>query len=88
MSAEIFEEYREVLIRLSRKYPAVQVGPIIDLLAVEIPMVKPAKLNSVICVDPDDDKFIACAVSAKAKRRVGAGHPLTQPTALTDESMS
>jgi len=67
MSTEVFDEYREVLIRLSRKYPTVQVGPLIDLIAVEIPLIRPLNLKKKICDDPDDDKFFACAAAAKAK---------------------
>lgn len=67
MTADIFDEYREVLIRLSRKYSSVEVGALIDLIAVEIPIVKPRKLRKKVCNDVDDDKFFACALAAGIK---------------------
>ena len=67
MTAEIFDEYREVLIRLSGEYPSIEVGALIDLIAVEIPIVKPRKLRRKVCDDVDDDKFFACALAAGIK---------------------
>ena len=66
-SSEMFYEYAEVIRRLGKKYPAIETSDIIDLLAVELEMVKSKKLRESICQDPDDDKFIACALSAKVK---------------------
>ena len=80
MTAEIFDEYREVLNRLSRRYSTVDVGPLIDLIAVEIPMVKAARLRRQICNDPDDDKFIACAIAAKTKLIISGDQDLLRVT--------
>lgn len=66
-SSEIFYEYAEVIRRLGKRYPAIETSDIIDLLAVELEMVKAKKLRESICRDPDDDKFIACALSAKVE---------------------
>lgn len=66
-SSEIFYEYAEVIRRLGKKYPAIDTSDIIDLLAVELEMVKSRKLRESVCRDPDDDKFIACALSAKVE---------------------
>lgn len=51
--------------RLGVKHPGIETSDIIDLLAVELEMVQSKKLREPICRDPDDDKFIACARSAK-----------------------
>ena len=66
-SSEIFHEYAEVIRRLGRKYPALETATIIDLLAVELEMVRTKKISPPICRDPDDDKFIACALSGKVE---------------------
>ena len=66
-SSEIFHEYAEVIRRLGRKYPALETANLIDLLAVELEMVRTKKINPPICRDPDDDKFIACAISGKVE---------------------
>ena len=63
-SKEIVDEYEEIILRLQQKYPAITTKiPFHDLLAkLEI-----IRVSSDIHVsrDPDDDKFISCAVDGK-----------------------
>ena len=63
-SKEIVDEYEEIVLRLKRKYPAVSTMiPFKDILSrFEI-----IRVSSDIHVsrDPDDDKFISCAVDGK-----------------------
>ena len=66
-SSDIFNEYAEVIRRLGRKYPTLETTSIIDLLAVELEIIRTKKIKSPICRDPDDDKFIACAISGKVE---------------------
>jgi putative PIN family toxin of toxin-antitoxin system len=66
-SSEIFHEYAEIIRRLGKKFPGIEITDIIDLLAVELELVRVRKLKESICRDPDDDKFIACALTAKVK---------------------
>jgi uncharacterized protein len=63
-SSEIFHEYTEIIRRLGNKFPSIEIADIIDLLAVELELVRARKLKESICRDPDDDKFIACALTA------------------------
>lgn len=68
VSLAIIEEYRRITQELRRKYPALPViDGIIDQIAFnsEIFSVEPPK--GPICRDPDDDKFLICALAAKAK---------------------
>lgn len=67
LSAEIFEEYKQVANILLRKYPAIDLNYIIDLIARNATFYTPIILPSPISRDPDDDKFVACALAANAK---------------------
>lgn len=63
-SKEIVDEYEEIILRLKQKYPAISTRiPLQDLLSkFEI-----IRVSSDIHVsrDPDDDKFISCAIDGK-----------------------
>lgn len=63
-SKEIVDEYEEIVLRLIQKYPSIRTKiPIHDLVAkFEI-----IRVTSDIHVsrDPDDDKFLSCAVDGK-----------------------
>lgn len=63
-SKDIVDEYEEIVLRLKQKYPAFKTKiPLQDLLArFEI-----IRVSSEVHVsrDPDDDKFLSCAVDGK-----------------------
>jgi putative PIN family toxin of toxin-antitoxin system len=67
MSGEIFEEYQRVGRLLSLDFPGVDLGPFLELLAINSEFVIPEKLKNPVCEDPDDDKFLACAIAGKSK---------------------
>lgn len=67
VSPEILDEYQRVGEILAKQFPKVGLGPIIDLLAVEADLVSPPPLPQPICADPDDDKFLACALASKTQ---------------------
>ena len=63
-SKEIVDEYEEIVLRLNQKYPSISTKiPLHDLLA----KCDIIRVTSDIHVsrDPDDDKFISCAVDGK-----------------------
>lgn len=63
-SKEIVDEYEEIIFRLQKKYPAINTRiPFQELLA----RFDIIRVSSDIHVsrDPDDDKFISCAVDGK-----------------------
>ena len=57
ISDEIFVEYQRVGELLSNDYPKVDLGPFLELLAINTELVMPKKLQNPVCEDPDDDKF-------------------------------
>lgn len=67
LSIEIFEEYQRVAEVLHKQFPAVDLSGILDLVLVEAEMCQVEPLSEAVCVDPDDDKFTACALSSGSK---------------------
>lgn len=64
ISPEILEEYRRVVEELSSKYPSVEAGRIVDLILLRSQLCMSKPLVAQVCTDPDDDKFLACALAA------------------------
>jgi putative PIN family toxin of toxin-antitoxin system len=67
ISQEILDEYRRVGRILSIQFPAIDLWPIIELVTVEAEIYPSHTLPETICDDPDDDKFIACAIAGNCK---------------------
>ena len=63
-SREIFEEYQRVGDRLSERYEGVDLAPFLELLVVEGDLVEAISLEQPVSKDPDDDKFLACALAS------------------------
>ena len=63
ISEEIIEEYRRVGESLSKQFPGIEFAPALQLLAVHAEFVQAKKLAAQVCEDPDDDKFLECAIS-------------------------
>jgi len=66
LSHEIIEEYVRVGRELSDRYPHVDLEPALHLLAVSTTLVDSSDLPEPVSRDPDDDKFLACALAAGA----------------------
>ena len=66
VSAEIIEEYVRLGECLSARFPGVDIGPALGLVAAFATSVSAAPLTEPVCADTDDDKFFACAVAAGA----------------------
>ena len=66
-SKEILAEYQRVGEELSSKYSEIDMTPIIDMLTIYGEVVETKDLSASVCEDPDDDKFIECAISSKCK---------------------
>lgn len=65
VSPEIIDEYKRVSIRLTEKYPEVKIEALLMAALKSAEVVSAKALPSQICTDRDDDKFIACALSAE-----------------------
>jgi uncharacterized protein len=67
ISPDILDEYQRVGEDLARQFSAIDLRPMIDLVTVNARMVPDEKFSAPVCDDPDDDKFIACALTGKSK---------------------
>lgn len=67
ISPEILEEYQRVGTALAEQFPAIDLGQILELVTIKAEMVQAQSLQEQVCVDPDDDKFLACALAANSK---------------------
>jgi len=78
ISEEILDEYRRVGKNLSSQFPAIDLWPIIELVTVEAEIYPSPTLPEPVCDDPDDDKFLACAIAGKCKLIVSGDKHLLQ----------
>lgn len=67
LSKEIFDEYQRVISELSNKFKNVNASKFLDLLTLNAIWVEAPQLPCTVSTDPDDDKFLACAIAGKAK---------------------
>ena len=67
ISQEILEEYHRVGETLAEQFRGVDLGPILELLTVNSELTLAPGLPEPVCDDPDDDKFLACALASKTK---------------------
>ncbi|MCR5650043.1 MAG: putative toxin-antitoxin system toxin component, PIN family [Lachnospiraceae bacterium] len=61
---EIIAEYRETIEYLFEKYPSKQVGSPLEIITGTMTIIKTTSSIDV-CRDPDDNKFIECAIDAE-----------------------
>lgn len=66
VTVDILAEYRRVGERLGKKYPSVDLAPVLDLVIRESRIVEPVPIRVDACSDKDDLKFLACALSGNA----------------------
>jgi len=63
---EILVEYERVIRELSCKKPQFHPDAALIHIRKNARLIKPVRLPDQVCTDADDDKFIACALSAEA----------------------
>jgi len=67
VSHAILEEYRRVINEISEEHPSINTSGIIDKIAINSFLTFSINLPEQICIDPDDDKFIATAITSRTK---------------------
>ena len=65
VSPDILNEYRAAGEALERTRPSVALAPWIELVSALATVVAAPALPRRVCDDPDDDKFIACALASR-----------------------
>ena len=76
MSPDIVDEYVRVGERLNGRYPDVEIQPVVALVVQNATIVPSAPLPGAVCDDPDDDKFLACALASGTKTVVSGDKKL------------
>lgn len=67
VSPEIIEEYIATSEVLSARYESISLEPILALIAKHSELWQCPPLAEQVCSDPDDDKFLACALASGAE---------------------
>lgn len=67
VSPEILEEYERVGKILAEEFPSINLQPILDFVTIKAEIVPAERLSERVSDDPDDDKFLACTISANSK---------------------
>jgi putative PIN family toxin of toxin-antitoxin system len=67
LSQEIVSEYQRVAEALADKYPIVDISGIIKLVTIYSEIVKTDGYELFECEDPDDNKFVECAMAGNCK---------------------
>lgn len=76
VSPSIFDEYLRVCDRLTSSYPKADYQPLLTALLAHGILVADATEEGAITDDPDDDKFMRCALEANATVVSGDRHLL------------
>ena len=67
VSPEILDEYRRVGEILAEDHPNINLKPVLDYVIRNAEVYAPPPLPESVCEDPDDDKFLACALESGSK---------------------
>jgi len=67
ISPEILAEYQRVAAALAEQFPAIDLRMILELVTIKAEIIQAQSLPEPVSADPDDDKFLACALASKSK---------------------
>jgi len=63
---EMIDEYTRVTRILANEYPDIDINPILTLIIAHSEIFQPSPFPHQVCEDPDDDKFLACAIASES----------------------
>jgi putative PIN family toxin of toxin-antitoxin system len=67
LTSEIIDEYIRVAKLLAAGFPGIEINPILTLIITHSDIIQASPLSHQVCEDPDDDKFLACAIGSESK---------------------
>lgn len=67
LSSEIINEYFKVARILADRFPAIEISSILTLIVTHSEVIQTLPLSCRVCEDPDDDKFLACALNSESR---------------------
>jgi uncharacterized protein len=65
LSSEIADEYVKVAKILANDFPGIDTNSILTLILTNSEIIQAPAMPHQVCEDPDDDKFLACALAGK-----------------------
>ena len=66
LTPAIIDEYVRVASLLANKFSGIKITPILTLIIANSDIIHPPPFPNEICEDPDDDKFLACALASES----------------------
>jgi len=66
-SPEILYEYYRAANLLQKQFPNTDIEPIFNMIAINSELIRAPALHEQVCDDPDDDKFLACAIASNTR---------------------
>ena len=88
LSLDILAEYERVANDLASQYPNIAPAPFLLLIACDAELVDCPPLQEQVCADPDDDKFLACALATGSKHVVSGDKLLLKTSGYRGISVS
>jgi putative PIN family toxin of toxin-antitoxin system len=86
VSEDIIDDYKRVIETLAEKLGDIDLDAVIERLVIDAEMIPDYSFEQPVCEDPDDDKFLACAMLSKSQYLVsGDKHLLKLGTFLNTE---
>lgn len=76
VSEPIITEYVRVTEEIAKKFPQLEIAEVLDLFIVNSKVVDTRGLEIRLCEDPDDDKFLECAVAGECQAIVSGDEHL------------
>lgn len=67
LTPAIYQEYRRVAAHLESEYGDLRTGPILDLIVSKAVVIEDKEPAEQVTADPDDDKFLTCALASGAR---------------------
>jgi len=84
LSTPILDEYRRVGHELAKQYRGIDLAPLFNVLTTEAEFVREITLTQQVCQDPDDDKFLACAIAGNRHVIVSGDRELLKVSGYQD----
>jgi putative PIN family toxin of toxin-antitoxin system len=84
ISPEILDEYRRVGEILAEEHPAIDLEPMLEFVIQNADVFAASPLSEPVCEDPDDDKFLACALASASRVIISGDKHLLKVTGFQD----
>jgi putative PIN family toxin of toxin-antitoxin system len=81
-TTNIIDEYVRVIEHLAQKFKGIDTESVVNLIMLKTQIHHDITLSTPLCRDPDDDKFIACALSTRVNHIISGDKDLLECTGL------